>query len=195
VTTGALDRKNAILLVAGVVAVLLIKFVVMADRVPAVVAATDSIPLAEARLKKLREIAASVPAREALFKASQAELATREKGILKAETGAQAHALLQEKLHRIGEVNGIDIRGMEDPRVRPLGADYGEAIVFVRFTCRIEQLVNFLAQLANEPELLATSQIQITGGTDPNKVLQVRLGLSGVVSKKIAQEKRGGTGF
>ena len=76
--------------------------------------------------------------------------------------------------------------------MRPLGTDYGEAMVFVRFSCRIEQLVNLLAQLANEPEMLATNQIQITGSTAKEKMLQVRLGLSGVVSKKIALEKRGG---
>jgi len=119
-------------------------------------------------------------------------LQTREKGILKAETGAQAHAILQEKLHRIGEANGIDIRGMEDARVRPLGNDYGEAMVFVRFSCRIEQLVNLLAQLANEPEILATNQVQVTGSATKEKMLQVRLGLSGVVSQKVAKEKRGG---
>ena len=33
-----------------------------------------------------------------------------------AETGAQATALLLEKLGRAGEANGIDIRGMEDAR-------------------------------------------------------------------------------
>jgi hypothetical protein len=195
VKTGSFERKHAILLFGGVAAVLLMKLVVFADRTAPAVAAVESIPLAEARLKKLREIAATVPAKETLLKEAAAELATREKGILKAETGAVAHAQLQEKLHRVGEVNGIDIRGMEDQRVKPLGSDYGEAIVFVRFTCRIEQLVNLLAQLANEPELIATSQVQVTGGTDKNKVLQVRLGLSGVVAKKIALEKRGGPGF
>ena len=81
---------------------------------------------------------------------------------------------------------------MDDARVKPMAGDYGEASVTVTFTCGIEQLVNFLAALANEQELLSTNQIQVNGGTDKNKNLTVRLGLSGVVSKKIAQEKRGG---
>ena len=38
-------------------------------------------------------------------------------------------------------------------------------------------------------------EIQINGSADKNKVLQVRLGLSGVVAKKIVQEKKGGAGF
>ena len=194
-TTGTLERKHAILLAVGVTAILLLKFVVLDGRTSAVVAATESAPMAENRLRKLRGIAATVPAKETMLKQVTAELESREKGLLKADTGAQAHALLQALLHRAGEANGIDIRGMEDARVRLLGNDYGEAMVFVRFTCRIEQLVNLLAQLANEPELLATNQVQITGGADKNKLLQVRLGLSGVVTRKIAQEKKGGIGF
>lgn len=193
-TTGTLDRKTGLLLVAGVGAILLLRFVVLADRSPAsgVVSAAESVPMAEARLKRLREIAATLPAREQQFQQAKTELEAREKGILKADTGAQAQAILQETLHRIGAANGIDIRGMEDARVRPLGNDYGEAMVFVRFNCRIEQLVNLLAQLANEPVILATNQIQITGSTTKEKMLQVRLGLSGVVTQKIAKEKRGG---
>jgi len=195
VKVGTLDRKNAILLVGGVSAILLLRFVVMADHTPAPVQASESAPMALRRLNKVREIAATAPAKEELLKQATAELESREKGMLKVDTAAQAYAFLQEKLHRLGEQNGIDIRGMEDPRVRPLGNDYGEAMVFVRFTCRIEQLVNLLAALANEPEILATNQVQVTGTPDKNKTLNVRLGLSGVVAKKIAQEKKGGTGL
>ena len=192
---GTLDRKNAILLVGGVSAILLLRFVVMADHTPAPVQASESAPMALKRLNKVREIAATAPAKEELLRQATAELESREKGMLKVDTAAQAYAFLQEKLHRLGEQNGIDIRGMEDQRVRLLGNDYGEAMVFVRFTCRIEQLVNLLAALANEPEILATNQTQVTGTPDKNKNLTVRLGLSGVVAKKIAQEKKGGTGL
>src|SRR5215475_1304390 len=107
-TVGTLDPKNAILLVVGVVAIVLLRFVVLADHGPAtVVAAAESAPLAEKRLQKLREIAATVPAKEALLKQATAELESREKGILKAETGALAQTQLQEKLHRVGQANGI----------------------------------------------------------------------------------------
>lgn len=196
-TTGTMDRKTAILLVGGVAAILLLRFVVLGDHGSSagVVAAAESVPLAEARLKRLREVSATLPAREQQFKQATDELQLREKGMLKADTGSQAQAFLQEKLRRLGQANGIDIRGMEDARIRPMGNDYGEAMVYVRFSCGIEQLVNLLAQIGNEPELLATNQIQITGSTAKEKVLQVRLGLSGVVSKKIAQEKKVGGGL
>lgn len=189
---GTLDRKTAILWISGVAVILILRFFVFADRSPAVVAASESVPMAERRLERLRQIAATVPGKEVLMKQAFGELETREKGMLKAETSAQAQAQLQELLHKVGEANGIDIRGLEDMRVKPFGADYGEASVTVRFTCLIEQLVNLLAALANERELLSTNQIQITGGPDKKKNIQVRLTLSGVVSKKLSQEKKPG---
>lgn len=189
---GTLDRKTAVLWISGVAVILILRFFVLADRSPGVVAASESGPMAEKRLARLRQIAATVPGKEALMKQASGELASREKGMLKAETGAQAQAQLQELLHKAGQSNGIDIRGVEEMRIRPFGNDYGEASVTVRFTCLIEQLVNLLATLANEPELLSTNQIQITGGPDKAKIIQVRLTLSGVVTKKLAQEKKTG---
>jgi len=193
-TVGTLDRKTALLLVTGV-AVVLILYLVTADRSPAVVAASESVPMAEKRLERLRQIAATVPGKEAVMKQAAGELESREKGMLKAETSAQAQAQLQELLHKVGASNGIDIRGVEEARIKPFGNDYGEASVTVRFTCLIEQLVNLLAALANEPELLSTNQIQVTGSADKNKTIQVRLTLSGVVTKKLALEKKSGGGL
>jgi hypothetical protein len=190
---GTLDRKTAILWISAVAAILIFRFFVLADRSPAVVAPSESAPMAEKRLERLRQIAATVPGKEALLKQASAELDSREKGMLKAETSAQAQAQLQELLHRVGAANGIDIRGIEDMRIKLLGADYGEASVTVRFTCMIEQLVNLLAALATQPELVSTNQIQITGNADKNKIIQVRLTLSGVVAKRLAQEKKTGS--
>jgi hypothetical protein len=189
---GTLDRKTAILWISGVAVILILRFFVLADRSQAVVAASESVPMAEKRLERLRQIAATVPGKEAVMKQASGELESREKGMLKADTSAQAQAQLQDLLHKVGAANGIDIRGVEEARVKPFGNDYGEAAVTVRFSCLIEQLVNLLAALANQPELLSTSEIQITGSADKNKVIQVRLTLSGVVSRKLTQEKKVG---
>jgi hypothetical protein len=191
-TTGSFDRKTAIRLGAGVGAILLLRFVVFSDKSPTVVAATENVPAAEARLKRMREIAATVPALEQRAKVASDDLVTREKGLLKADTAAQAHAQIQDLLHRVGLANGIDIRGFEDQRIRPLGKDYGEASVSVRFTCNIEQLVNFLAALDGEQQMFSTSEINITGTTDAKKAIQVRLTVAGAVTKKVASEKRPG---
>jgi hypothetical protein len=192
VNVGTFDRKTSVWLGVGLAAALLLRLVVFADKSPAVVAATENIPAAEARLKRVRAIVATVPALEERAKQAKADLDLREKGILKADTAAQAHALIQDLLHRVGMANGIDIRGFEDQRIRPLGSDYGEASVSVRFACSIEQLVNFMAALDQEQQLFSTSEISVTGSTDPKKTIQVRLMVAGVVTKKVATEKRPG---
>ena len=194
-TVGTLDRRSLLLLLGGLVGIAILRFGVYGDHQPAVVGPADSIPMAEKRLQRLRETAATVAAREAVLKQAAAELESREKGMLKADTVPQAQALLQEVIRSVGAANGIDARGMEDWRFKPMANDYGEVSVTVSFSCAIEQLVNFLTALANEPELLATNSIQITGGSDKKKNIQVRLSLSGVVPRKLIPERKTGSAF
>jgi Type II secretion system (T2SS), protein M subtype b len=188
-TTGKLDRRMALLLAGGMAGVLLLRYVVFADRQPAVVAAADSAPLAEKRLARLRSLAATVPGQEKVLKQASAELAAREKGILQTDTAAQAQAQLLEIIRRTGKEEGFDVRGAEEMKVRPLAADYGEVTVTVAFTCRIDQFVNFMADLANRPELLATSDVRISAGNAKDKTVNVRLGLAGVVPRKLVPNK------
>jgi hypothetical protein len=191
-TVGTLDRRTILVLVGGLLLILVLRFGVYGERRTQVVAPSVSIPAAEKRLERLRQIAATVPGKEAVLKRASAELETREKGILKADTAAQAQAQLLNVIHTVAAANGIDARGAEGfPAPKPLAADYGEVSVPVTFTCGIDQLVNFLAALANESEILATNQIQVTGGNDKKKNLQVRLNLSGVVPRKLVPEKKG----
>lgn len=191
---GNLDRRLIILLSLMVVGVIL-RYAVFTDRGrTAVVVAepADSIPKAERRLQHLREQAALVPAKEAMLKQAQAELAEREKGIIKMETGAQAQAHLLDTIHRIGTQAGFDVRGAEQfTEVRPLGTDYAMVSVTASFTCAIDQLVNFLALLPAEPEIVSTNEIQVSGGNDKKKNLQVRLSLSGVVPRSLLPKKKG----
>jgi hypothetical protein len=195
-TVGALDRRTLFILLGGLLLIAVLRFGVYGDRPTQVVAASESIPAAENRLERLRRVAATVPGKETLFKQVSAELETREKGILKADTAAQAQAQLLNVIHTIAAANGIDARGAEGfPPPKPLAADYGDVSVPVTFTCGIDQLVNFLAALANEPEILATDEIQIAGGNDKKKNVQVRLTLSGVVPRKLVPEKKGLAAF
>ncbi|HEV3331679.1 MAG TPA: type II secretion system protein GspM [Bryobacteraceae bacterium] len=189
---GTLDRRKLVVLVAGLV----LLAIVLArqtrnNSVAPVVAATDSIPSAERRLELLRKLAATVPGKEAVLQQARAELQGREAGILKADTAPQAQAQLMDVIRRVAVANGIDARGAEELRMRPLANDYGEVLVAVTFTCGIEQFVNFLAALANESQIIATDEINVTGGNDKKKAVQVRLSLSGVVPKKLIPAKRG----
>jgi len=194
-TVGKLDRRTVMIFAGGVLAILVLRFGVYGGKSADVVAPSDSIPVAEQRLERLRRAAATVPGKEAVLKQVSAELETREKGILKADTAAQAEAQLLEVIRRIATSSGIDARGAEELRVRPLADNYGEVLVAVTFTSGIEQLVNFLAALANEPQILATNEMHVSAGDPKQKTVQVRLSVSGVVPKKLVPEKKGTAAF
>ena len=192
-TAGSIDRRMLWLLAALVILVAL-RYTVFADRQTQVVAPVESVPLAEKRLQRLREVAATVNGKEAVLKQAVADLEAREKGLIQADTSAQAQAQLLDTIHRIAAANGFDARGVDQfSEAKPLGTDYGVVSVTETFTCGIEQLVNFLAALSNEPEILATNDIQITGGNDKKKNIQVRLSLSGVVPRKLVPVKKAGS--
>jgi hypothetical protein len=187
-----IDRRLLMILATLAVSVILRFAFFSGSGAPTVVAAVDSIPLAEKRLQKLREQAATLPAREALLKQVTAELATRENGIVKADTVPQAQAYLLDTIHRIAALNNIDARGAEQfTEPKPLGDAYGIVTVTESFTCAIEQLVNFLAMLDSQPEIIATNEIHIAGGHDKNKTVQVRVSLSGVVARKLVPVRKG----
>ena len=196
-TLGTIDRRTLVLLLVmlGLLVAVILRSGLSNNSSGVVVAPSDSIPAAEHRLERLRQVAATVPGKEEVLKKALAELETRHAGMLKADTSAQAQAQLIEVIRRVAMANGIDARGAEEMRVRPLANDYGEVSVTVTFSCAIEQLVNFLAALANEPQILATNEINISGGNDKKKNVQVRLGLSAVVPKKLVPAKRGLAAF
>jgi len=195
VSLTARDRRALVLLGAGLLTVIVLRFGVYGDRQAAVVAATNSIPLAEKRLARLRQVAATVPAKEALAKKMNSEAELRERGMIQAPTAQQAQAQLLETIRRVAKAENIDVRGGDFPELRPLGSEYGEAAVSVNFDCHIEDLVNFLADLTKETELLATNEIRIASANPKNKVLNVRLTLAGVVPRKLVPLKKGFASF
>ncbi|MFB3828780.1 MAG: type II secretion system protein GspM [Bryobacteraceae bacterium] len=190
-TVGKLDRRSAALLALGVGFVLVLRFGVYDDRPPAAVAPRESTPAAEQRLERLRQLVSLVPAKSAELKQAAADLAAREKGMLAADTAAQAQAQLLELLRRVGQKNGIQVRGAEELKARALSSEYGEVAVTVAFTCGIEQMVNLLADLSNEPQLVATNEVRISSGNAKEKTIGVRLGVCGIVPRKLIPEKKG----
>lgn len=191
---GTLDRKYAAFLIVSVLLFLLLKFgSPSSSQGTSVVAATDSIPLAEKRLQKLRQAAATVPAKEEVLKQAKDELAKRETGLLKGDTKQQAQAELTQVVQNVAKANGIEVRGVDRLTEAVINSDYAAVGVEVTFTCGIEQVINLLASFADQPQVLATDEVRITGGTDKKKQVQVRLGVSGIVPRKLLPEKKVGT--
>ena len=163
------------------------------DKTTDVVAASDSVPMAEKRLAKLRQTAAAVPGREEALKKVKLELASREAGVIRADTAQQAQAQLMQILTKIGRTQQppIGIRASEIGQTKSLSDDYGEVAVSVSFDCRVEQLVNLLADISAQKELIATNEIRIGNADAKQKTMPVRLTVSGVVPRKIIPEKKG----
>src|SRR5882724_4247035 len=184
------DQRALLLLAAAGVVMLILKLSTGSG--PEVAeASTDSVEMAEKKLARLRQLAATIPGKEALLKQASEQLATREAGVIQAGTAQQAQAQLLQVIRALGKKEEIDARGGEFGPVRPLGDDYGEVSVAVTFECRIEQLVNFLAAPTSEKSLLATSEIRITSANSKEKTLNVRLALSGVIPRKLVPEQKG----
>jgi hypothetical protein len=186
-------RERQLLILLAVVAPLILvwKFASGSSAPDVAEAAGDNVEMAEKKLAKLRTLAAAVPGKELLLKQASDQVAAKETGVIQAETAQQAQAQLLQVIRALGKTEGIDARGGEFGPVKPLGADYGEVSVSVAFECRIEQLVNFLADLTSEKALLASSDVRINSSNTKEKTLGVRLSLSGVIPRKLVPEQKG----
>ena len=156
-------------------------------------ASAQSVPQMEQRLARVRETAASVPAKQDALKKVAADLETREKGLIRAETAQQAQAQVITILRQLGaaEMPPIDIRATELGAITTFGDDYGAVNVSIQVECRIEQLLNFLAALAARPELIATRDLRVVSGDAKQKTLNVRITVAGIVPKNLAPQKKG----
>jgi len=184
------DQRALLLLAAAGIVMLILKLSTGSG--PEVAeASTDSVEMAEKKLARLRQLAATVPGKEALLKQANEQLAAREAGVIQAETAQQAQAQLLQVIRELGKKESFDARGGEFGPVSPLGADYGEVSVAVSFECGIDHFVNFLAALTSEKALLASSEMRISAANPKEKTVTVRLTLSGVVPRRLVPEKKG----
>lgn len=184
------DRRALLLLAVALLVAAVLRFTVFSDAPAAVAPAADNTVLAQQRLTRLRQVAATVPAREALEKQAAADLAARERGMLQADTAPQAQAALLELARRLGKANQIDIRSNELGAPQAFG-DYGLVYATITFECHIEQLINFLSDVSRQPELVAPSEQRISSVNPKDKTVGVRMVLAGVVAKKLVPEKKG----
>ncbi len=189
------ERRFLMFLGPAVLVILILRYTVFDDSPPSPNPGTGrpdsgSIAMARARDARLRQIAALVPAREAVLKQTESDLADRERGILQADTAPQAQALLLEIARRVGKGGQIDVRGGDLGAPKPFG-EYGLVFATVTFECHVEQLVNFLADLSHQPELIVPSEERITTGSAKEKTMNVRLVLAGIVPKRLVPDKKG----
>ena len=186
------ERRAVVMLAAALAVFAILEFVVFPG--DNATATSQAVPQNPERLRQrvalLRQSVAVLPAREALLKQIDADLADRERGIIQADTTAQAQAELVETARRVGKTNQIDVRTSDFGAPRAFG-EYGIVYASITFDCHVEQLLNFLADLTREPELIVPSEQRISSGNSKEKLMSVRITLAGIVSKKLVPEKKG----
>jgi len=158
-----------------------------------VAAPVESIDRVEKGLTSLRLRAAVLPAKEALLKQANAELAEREKGLLSGDTADQAQAQLLQVVRRVAKAQAppLEIRQVELGQPRSYGNAYGQVTVSVTIDCRIDELINLLATLSAQPETIATDEIRFGLANPKQKTMPVRLTVSGIVAARLAPRMKG----
>ena len=157
------------------------------------VAPLDSIDRAQNRLAMLRRQAATLPGKQAVLKQVSAELNEREKGLIPGDTAEQAQAQLLQVVNRVAkqQTPPIQTGQVELGRPRSYGTAYGQVSVSLTLTCRIDELVNFLAALGAQPELTATEEIRFGASHPKQKTMPVRLTVTGLVARSLIPKQRG----
>ncbi len=191
------QRDRRALLILGISAAISLTVYFWPESGEAAVSVTQSVPAAEKRLKRLRELAGAVPAREEVHKKLSEELERREKALIVAETQAQAQAQLLQVIRRVtrGQSPPLELRGTEFGAVRPYGPHYGEVFLTLTLDCGIEQIVNLLADLGNQPEALATTDVTLGQARDRTKTIPARMTISALVPRKLVPGKKGEARF
>jgi hypothetical protein len=158
-----------------------------------IAAPVESVDRSQRRLATLRKQAATLSGKEAVLQQVSLELAEREKGLIPGDTAEQAQAQLLQVVRRVAQQQTppVDIGQVELGRPRAFGTAYGQVSVSITVTCRIEELVNFLAALSAQPELTATEEIRFGTSHPKQKTMPVRLTISGLVARRLVPERKG----
>ena|SRR5882724_6908119 len=158
-----------------------------------VVAAVETVDRSEKRIAALRNAMATVDGKEAVLKQVSNELAVREKGLIPGDTAEQAQAQLLQIMRRLvkSQVPPLDVRQSELGQPRSYGESYARVTVSVTMDCRIDELVNLLAALSAQPEIIATDEIRCGLANPKSKTMPVRLTVSGLVPRRLVPEKKG----
>ncbi len=158
-----------------------------------VVAPSETVERDEKRIAVLRTALATVDGKQAVLKQVSTELAQREKGLIPGDTAEQAQAQLLQIMRRLAkaQVPPLDIRQFELGQPRSYGESYAKVTVSVSLDCRIDDLLNLLAALSAQPEIIATDEIRCTAANPKSKSMPVRLTVSGLVPRRLVPEKKG----
>jgi hypothetical protein len=193
------DRDKRALIALGVAALLALVYWIASSSSSSssggvkVVASVDTVERDEKRIAILRTAMATVAGKETVLKQVSAELAEREKGLIPGDTAEQAQAQLLQIVRRLAKAQTppLDVRQTELAQPRSYGDAYARVTVSASMDCRIDELVNLLAAISAQPEIISTDEIRCGAANPKSKSMPVRLTISGLVPRRLVPEKKG----
>ena len=155
----------------------------------------ESRPVAQllAILAERRRAAAAVPQKVEVLHALTTELGRREDGLIQADTSAQAQAQLLQILKNVTsqQLPPLEIKQIEFAPPRQLTDAYGEVSVSITLECTIDELLNLVADLTAQSEVIATEEISLVTANEVLKTLKVRLTVMGLITRTLIAKPRG----
>ncbi len=193
-TLQARDKRALMVLAPALILALILWLTTRTPSTTTTVAApVESVGRSEKRVNNLRTALATVGGKETILQQVSAELSEREKGLIPGDTANQAQAQLLQIIRRVAKEQAppLDIRQTELGQPRAYGEAYGEVSVSVSLEARTDELVNFLAALTQQPELIATEELRLGGANPKSKGMMTRLTIAGLVPRRLVPEKKG----
>jgi hypothetical protein len=190
---GLSQRDRRALLLLCTAAVLFLAYRFWPEDASGVVVEAVSIPQLERRVQKLRQMERSLEPRDKVRKQVAAALAAREKGVIQAETAAQAQAQILQIVRRVlrAQTPPVDLRASELRQPQRINSEYGEVSVQVSLDCGIEQTLNLLADLGGQPEALGAVAVSLEAANPKQKTVPARIVISALVPGKLLPKKDG----
>lgn len=187
------ERDRRAVMILGVLALVFLAVRFWPESDAGVVVEASSIPQMERRVQRLRQIEKGLSTRETVNKKVAGALAGREKGVIQAETAAQAEAQVLQVVRRVlrAQTPPVELRGSELRQPRPYGEHYGEVSVQVTLECGIEQVLNLLADLGSQPEALGTVSLSFDAANPKQKTVPVRMVVAALIPSKLLPKKEG----
>lgn len=186
------ERDRRALTALGIALVVFSVVYFWPEQAPGKQRALPSVPQAEKRLERLSRQAAALPARQEILKKVKDDLARREKGIVTADTPAQAQARLLEIVRRVGRAQQPPLtpKGGEFRDIRALNDAYAEVGITVQLEAGIEQILNLMADISNQPELLALQDVAFSQANSKQKTVPVRMTVTAIVPRSLAPARK-----
>ncbi len=145
-------------------------------------AEAETVRAAASRLDRIRAEAAQAPVRQEALTKTREELAQMEKGLIGGESQAQVQAQLLQIFRRAARAQSpaVDARQTQFGQIRPFGEGYAQVTLSVSLECQIEQLINLIADLSAQPEMLALEELRISATDNKQKAIGVQMVVSGL---------------